>query len=189
MDRVGASLGLVALTTLSAGCVVTEYGAAGVATAASERPGRTGFAFDFVGGVGRLGPESPLSLTAGSHMMVTENVSEVAPSLALEASPRPIAGRLVPFVDLGVRPFALGFADGRPGRLGGRDFSFSVVSPQAAAGLMILVVREEEPKLRIVSGWTVVLRGSAQYDLRVTEQPNELYLSATLGPGFYFSIL
>ncbi len=176
------------LASLTSGCVVYEYAAVGASTSATKSDGRTGGAFDFVGGMGRLGgPESPVALTLGSHFFIAERVTEAAPSIAVEASTRPLGGRVVPFAGLGVRPLALGLADGRPGSFGGRDFSFSVLSPQADLGLMFLVYREQLEALRTTVGYTLVLRASAQYDIRVTDQPSELFLAVTLGPGFYFS--
>ena len=182
-------LAFAAIAALGSGCTVYEYAAVGASTAVSPNDGRTGVAMDVIGGVGRvpISAESPIAITLGSHLTVSERTTEAAPSIALEASPRPLGGRVVPFFGLGVRPLAFGLADGRPGSFGGRDFSFSVFSPQADLGVMFLLTREEEPALKAIVGWTLVLRGSAQYDVRVTYQPSELYLGVTLGPGFYFS--
>jgi len=188
MRPLSSVLGVAAICTLGCGCTVYEYAGAGGSTAASGRDGHTGGQLDFVAGIGRIPvPESPVAITLGSHFNIAERTTEFAPSIGVEASPRPLLGRLVPFAGLGVRPLAFGLADGRPGSFGGRDFSFSVFSPQADLGLMVLLTHDEDPTLKAVGGWTLVLRGSAQYDVRVTYQPNQLYLGLTLGPGFYFS--
>ena len=129
---------LAGITASSSGCAIYEYAGVGPITSTSGNPGRTGGAFDFIGGVGRIGGnKSPLSATMGAHLKMTERVSEGGPSLGLDVSPDPLAIEW---------PFTKHV-----------DLSF-----------------------------TVILRGTAEYTLRVTSQPNELYLSGVLGAGFYF---
>jgi hypothetical protein len=179
---------LAGITASSSGCAIYEYAGVGPITSTSGNPGRTGGAFDFIGGVGRIGGnKSPLSATMGAHLKMTERVSEGGPSLGLDVSPDPLAGRFVPFVGAGVRPIGIGGAGDR--WFGGNNFSVSLMSPHATAGLQWLVspTAIEWPFTKHVDlSFTVILRGTAEYTLRVTSQPNELYLSGVLGAGFYF---
>ncbi len=183
--RCATCAAVFALAVAAPGCAIYEYVGVGPVTSASGTPGHTGGALDMIAGVGRIG--GPVQATAGGHLKLAENMSEGGPSLGLDVSPDPLGGRFVPFIGAGVRPFGIGGVGNRT--FGGDKFAISLMSPHATAGLMWLVAPSKVSwpfTDHLDLSITVVLRTTAEYTLRVTSQPNELYLSGVLGMGFYF---
>lgn len=173
------SAAAIAILVSTSGCSGYLLGAGDVVTSTSGHPGRTGAQLD---GVAALGI-APVVFTAGLHGMLAGRVSEIAPSVGVDAL-TPLAGyHVVPYGGLALRPIALGWADGAQG-LGGRQLSFSVASPQLDAGVMFLFSPERFAYIgpvQGIDGCGIVVHAGGFYDVRVTSQADELYLSAGVG--------
>jgi hypothetical protein len=123
-------------------------------------------------------------LTAGLafnvHGRISADVVQVAPSVALRLI---FPTRYVlPMLGLGARVLTLEANQG--------TFGFGMMSPYADFGFLWFPggIGEPEGGRLSLSGFAFAVNGSIGYDLRFTSQPNEAYVTASVGFAYTFDV-
>jgi hypothetical protein len=144
----------------------------GAFSAFSDRPGRTGGVADLrVGAVGDepAGGGPAVGGSGGLRLKLSEALTQVALCADLMVFPVPGARHLLPFLRLGVNGFQFEDLDD--------SFGFGLYSPYAELGSLLVVTPSQPDR------WFVSFGLGVEYDLRLTDQPNEGYWYAVLGFG------
>ncbi len=157
------------------GCAAMADIQAGYVTAPSGREGRSGVALH----ARAVGGEASLVQGFALRAKVSGRLVQVAPAYEALVLAAERDSAFVPYAGVGVHVLQFESVD--------RRFAFGMFSPYAQIGAAIPLPFNVDALGRTVRGpLALLIAGTAEYAVRFSSAPNEIYVTATIGVGYFF---